>query len=1184
MNAMIALILIIPLVVALVAIVMLRMNLLSRFRTRPPAVGEQPTQSTKDPATGTTALVAVAPIRTRPGAIGRVLHTANNRHLRLGVAALLTIGVFSMVLMRVIATPVNDDFVVLVAPFQEQNGSITQTGRSAAESLVALLPQATNGRVQAHLVIEPPADEQSARTLLTKNSADVLIWGTISTGGLLDDVTLMPLLAYQPNGVYAPFVWDGYISRFAIPLQYRISNAPINAAVVLPRLLSAIADYGNNHPDSAHLLLSRLLSEYPALDHTLPNMLLGNLNWARGETPAAVDAYRRALVDADTQGSLPQAALLLNNLGAILQDAGDLTSRDAFNQAITLLNTSGADLGELRYNMARSAMAADDPAAALPSIEAARRLLPASSVLLLDTAEAMRANGQIRDPDADTTSTDEDALAVLARVERQIARDIDSVIPDVRQAQSNQLRADYVREQALVRLTRLIGLRGPLLWGMEARNDLNEQTLGQLRAALGEAVSLERDRARTWNIHAVAEDAAGRPIAGQIAAYQARLADQDMHDSQRWQAVIAAEIGESQNVRPQGGFAGFWAGLMGGNSPLSESKRTLEELVAQKPRDTELLVLLGHTLLARGDLQEATANFNTADTLAPNRPEALYGLAMVRLADNQADAAQRNADARALFNRAIERNQAFYPARIQLALLAENEADWPTALIQRRMLAAEQNSDTTLITLAHTLRLSGRDGYLEAEKLLLPLANRNNIQALIELSEIYRGASNLDAQRSVLEHAQRIAPRNVEVAYDLGIIALAQKDTTEAERQFRVALATNHEHVPSLLAMANLNMAKPSVAADYYRQALAAGANDVPTLKSIGSTMAAAAQDELALNAYEQAQKYAPDDAEIAYYIAQANLHIGSLDKADKAAQRALELHQGAYPEVQVVLGDIALARNQPDQARAQYESALRANSNLATAHIGLGRSIAAKGEWSVAAGHFRNAVSLNPNQPDARLWLAEALIRQNDPTSALEQYQIALILRPAYPEALFGTAQAQMALGQLTDAETNLAAAISARPKYAEAFLLRGKLYEQTEQDRKALAAYEEAIAANTQLPEPHYRRALLLIQRNRLEDARGDLNAALKSQPVFPEANYWIGRIEFAQAHYQDALTRFQSAVDQASGIYPEARFYQGLTEEQIGLRDAAIQSFRTTLSQSETGPWAGEARAALNRLGAQ
>ena len=54
---------------------------------------------------------------------------------------------------------------------------------------------------------------------------------------------------------------------------------------------------------------------------------------------------------------------------------------------------------------------------------------------------------------------------------------------------------------------------------------------------------------------------------------------------------------------------------------------------------------------------------------------------------------------------------------------------------------------------------------------------------------------------------------------------------------------------------------------------------------------------------------------------------------------------------------------------------------------------------------------------------------------------------------------------------------------------------------------------------------------------------------QPNFPEAHYWLGRAYLAKGEPRPAREQFLLAVEQRGGNYPEARFYQGIAEEQLG-----------------------------------
>jgi tetratricopeptide (TPR) repeat protein len=1095
--------------------------------------------------------------------------------IRRGVIVCILVGLFITLLLRVFPTPASDDFTVLVAPFQETDGAVTQTGRSAAAQLVAALAANTNRRVVARTIDTAPADAAAAQQLLERYGADALIWGAIAPGAMLDQEALTPQLAYRPTGSFAPYAWEGYNGRFALPSTYRIAARPINGEVLLPPMLDALAAYSAGNADQAARQLTQLQTDYPWLDPALPGVILANIHWAGGEYDQAARDYQ-TVIDSNPSWPPQDAARLYNKLGAVLQDAGDARAREAFNQAIAILNANHSDLGELRFNLGLEALNTGDPQAAAEGLRAAYAQQAPSTALLSAMSEAYRRAGYLQ---RDTGQSLDDAREATAAIEGQIVHDSDLVPADLRTLIAARLQAQNDREEALTALAQEIGLNGPLLWGLEHNQSLSSSSLRRIAGLLDDAITQSQSRARGWSQRSASEDAAGRTVNGRIATSQARLAERDQRELQRWQAAIAIELGEVQGAQPQG-FWGFLTGITD-RRPLSETLKTLDQLIQLEPRDVDLYILAGHALLARGQVPEASARFSTAQSYGPQRPEPLYGLALAALADPA-----RSGEARSLLQQAIERDANFYPARFKLAEIDEQANNWAAAIEQRRHLYSDYPGDRTALALAQALRRSGPEGYTEAEQVLVPLANNDNVDALVELGRIYEASNDAAGAQAVLERAQRIAPGNADVTYDLGILAWRRGDTAEAEREFRLALTADRKHIPSLLAMAELSQGRPGERTAFYRQALDAGANDVAQLKSIGAVLLAMDEPDLALRAFQRAgqvSNHSDPDAMIGE--ARAQLMLRNLDAAEQAARQALTYGGGDTATAQLVLGDVGLERGRIDDAQAAFGEALRIKPDLVDAHIGLGRVAMLRGEWSVAASRFQDAVRAAPESPDAHRWLGDALTQSGSLDAAVAEYQLALDRQSTYPEALYGMARAQAGQGQLGPAQANLEAAIKLRPKYADALLLQGKIYEQLGQERQAMTAYEHAIAADGRLAEPRFRRALLLVQANRLREARGELTAAVSAQPQYPEANYWLGRVEFADGNYREALHWFQAAVDQANQNgqrYAEALFYQGLAEEQLGMREQAVASLQASLTESGTSAWASEARSALSRLG--
>jgi tetratricopeptide (TPR) repeat protein len=1105
----------------------------------------------------------------RPSLIGRA-ESPGGRRTMAGVVVVLLLLVAAVQLYRLTLAPSPDQFVVLVAPFSEPGGVVGQTGREVAASLVSEIGSATNGRVVARALPDAPADPTAALATLGREGADALIWGEVATGGVLDRESLQPLLIYQPNGRFAPYGWDGYAGRFTMPAAYALSSGQINGRVVLPALLGALADYGAGRIDAAYNTLGQLMADYPALAPTLPRALRGNILWARGQYPQAADEYRGAL-GSIARDAGPQAAPLYNNLGAILQDAGDAQAPAAFNQAITALD--GTDLSALRYNVGIQSLRAGNYDEAITALDIARspNLLPAAtptSPLLLVLADVYRLGGRF--PEAQDT---------LDQVARQLPDDAAATTAELSNLMRTRLDALLASERALLTLERAAGAYGPLSWEAESSAPLPIRTLDAARGELSQSADDSQVLVQRWSRMSVAKDAAGEPAFGQVATNHALHAQALLRDRRRWMAAVDIERERAQGIQEPRGLGSIWAALAGDRSPMGRARATLEELVASQPADVDSLLFLGRSYLLTGDLDKAGQQFDKAATVAPQRPEPIYGQALVALPGDRGRARQ-------LLARAIALNPAYFPAREKLAAIAEEDNDWAAAIEQRRWLLGNRPSnearDRTL-TLAETLRKSGPSGFVEAEQLLLPLANANDVDALLALSRLYEQRGDTAAARDVLLRATQTAPRNAEPAYQLAQLLERQGDEEGATAEYKRALDVAPSHTPSRLALGGLYAKKGDVgsAAQQYNAALDAGAKDPAALKQIGFVLLANGEYDPAADAFTRAIEVNTDDAELHHGLGQANLGLGKLDAAASEEQRALELREGGYPAALVGLGDVALRSAKPDDAVQQYNAALKLDNRLVEAHIGLGRAAGALGNWSVAEARFRDALAIQPGSAEAHLWLGEALVRKPDPRAAIDEYARAIELRRNYPEAYFGLAQAQLAAGQRDLAAENLASTLTLRPAYPDALLLQGKLYEQESQDDAAIDAYTKSIAANDAMAEPYYRRALVNMRHDRLDPAVNDLEKAVGIQQNFPEAHYWLGRAYLAQGQPKQARAQLIEANAQRPGGYPDARFYQGLAEEQLGMRTDAVASFQAALAQDTGGAWAGDARTALDRL---
>lgn len=1067
-----------------------------------------------------------------------------------------------------------EQFTVVVVPFADSSGG--QTGRVVAESLAETLQEQASGQMVVERVATAPANAQQAHELAISRQADVVIWGDVEAGAMPNTPTLRPRLIYAPQGAYAPNAWPGYLGRFLLPRSYTIAAEPINGEAVLPDLVLALSDLSAGYADRAYEEMGRLLETYP-LNAALPRAVRGNVLWARGDYEAAAGEYRRALAQPSDE-----QALLANNLAAILLDAGSDQALGAMGEAAQML--AGNDLGELRFNLGLLAQREGRTQEAVSELEQARNLLMPNSPLLLALADAYRENGQLQN-----------TVQTLNAAERQIDGDVANTPATLRPLLQRHLGAGLQEQRGLLELAQVVQARGPLTWELEIAPVQPPRTFNGAINRLRSATRTSEELMSAWRSRSAA-DAAAQNGAGLVALGQAQKAERNLNRQRYHLALGLIETGRADLNRAPGLFAGFVDALFGTGTPLSEGQSLLRTGLVFEPNNTAFLIADARLSRMRGDGERARQHYAQVINRAPAQPEGYYGSGLLAAnADNRAEARQ-------LMVQALERSATFFPARIALAELAEQDGDWPVALDQLRTLVQQRPGVDTELALAEALRRSGPAGFAEASMILTGPGHTRHAPSLIELGRLYRAANQLDQAARVYTEARRADPNSATAAFELGEVLAAQGDYSAAGRQFQFAINNDARHTGAYLALADLYrgpLAQPAAADEQYRRALDTGVTDVDQLMRIGVGLLERGYPEPASRAFLRAAEQQGDNPLILHRLAQAQRALNNLDGAAAAEQRVLELTANAADDVTrqlraaalVGMGDIERLRQRGIEARRQnfnpaierYNQALILDPNHVEAAVGLGLVAVAQDNWAVALGHFERANTFpgGADNATAQFWLAEALLRQPNLQRAAQAYVSTLQLRSDFPEAWLGLAQVQRDLNDSAAAAASLDEALRLRPRYAEALLLRGKLLEEQGRIREARTAYNDSIAANNRIAETYYRRGMIYLQELDYNRASDDLRRATELQPNFAEAHYWLGRAYFAQEQLNPALTSFQQAIAARGGNYPEARLYQGLVEEAQKRFEAAAASFQAVIQSDELSQWASRARLELEQI---
>src|SRR5207249_544937 len=88
---------------------------------------------------------------------------------------------------------------------------------------------------------------------------------------------------------------------------------------------------------------------------------------------------------------------------------------------------------------------------------------------------------------------------------------------------------------------------------------------------------------QNWERRSTAQDAATKPISGLVAVGQARRAEIQERERQRWYAAAEIELGRIQGVQPTGFLSRIWISLSGDHTPLGQARSQLETLVKTQP-------------------------------------------------------------------------------------------------------------------------------------------------------------------------------------------------------------------------------------------------------------------------------------------------------------------------------------------------------------------------------------------------------------------------------------------------------------------------------------------------------------------------------------------------------------------------------------------------------------------------
>ena len=226
--------------------------------------------------------------------------------------------------------------------------------------------------------------------------------------------------------------------------------------------------------------------------------------------------------------------------------------------------------------------------------------------------------------------------------------------------------------------------------------------------------------------------------------------------------------------------------------------------------------------------------------------------------------------------------------------------------------------------------------------------SRNDPRLLHLRGLAYFRLAKLDDAQHDLALARKLAPTDLDVAFDLGLVYMAQSRYEQAATQFEVSLKDQERQrsgLPHLLlGRAYQNSNRSELAIREFQTAL----KHEPNLKMghfhLGYAYESVGRNQEALAEYEQELKQPQAGVEVLYQYGHLLLEMGSLERAEATLRQALRT-QRSHADAQYDLGKTLLSQHRFAEAAIELRRAVELQPESASAYFQLGKALAKTGD-----------------------------------------------------------------------------------------------------------------------------------------------------------------------------------------------------------------------------------------------
>ncbi len=559
---------------------------------------------------------------------------------------------------------------------------------------------------------------------------------------------------------------------------------------------------------------------------------------------------------------------------------------------------------------------------------------------------------------------------------------------------------------------------------------------------------------------------------------------------------------------------------------LPKARVALRNVLKIDPKDPEAYFVFAEVEEKEKNWKTAFANYQRTVELKPDHERALLKLAKFYLEGRAVDKVLEM----------TEKVLAKVPGQVEAEALniavQAVKGDMSGATLAAEALGAKHPTNPDAVTILATMYLAqDRGDQVEPVMQRAVDANPNNFNLLESFASALLRLNKSEQAEEILKKIVTAEPKVLDHRLRLAGFYDERREYDKAEFILREVIKLDPDNEQRHLGLANFLVSRRG--ASQGEAALLEAKRALPRSTSIqfalGELYELSKQPDKARSQYVQVrddQRTKPAALEATVKLASLDWSAGKQEAAEKQLAEVLKENPRSFEAI-FLQGRIALQRGNGKDAIQAFRTVLKDRPELAEAHTLLGRAYLMTSDVALARESFERAVLLNPKLTEVHMTLAALDGSSGKFKEARARLESLLKLDPNNLQTLSVLLNLQATEKDWTATDQTLARARSAGADSSVADMTEGRLAEARQEWDRARHAFDRAVTAHPDAPEPLIALVQLDIKQKKTAQAKERLEQVLASNPAHPYATGLLGEVSLLGGDQAGAERGFMEAT---------------------------------------------------------